>query len=310
MKFIMLGIFFLSINTFSFDQVWYQQNICDGVVKNGTKPGFYKITNAHHFKENGIDYFIQKEGRDFFVKSKLGTMKLQGEIKRVLDFVMVDGNFWVVGETGLVEFNSAGKQVGQFSNFKSARGVYYHPFTDKLYIAAEGEGLSIFDFSQRRFEKIISLSAFGFAGRSKAVSVTGDPRGNIFVVLSSQVKGSLNGLAVYSTVDESVSRYVEFDPVKAGYVDNYASAYYKNGSVFLNNGGWIHEMNKGQLFETKIVLEWHSLSHTAGETFQYVQFRGDLIFDEGMIYGCSIIREKIKGEVRPIKYGKVFSITL
>ena len=159
MKFILLSVFMVSLNSFGFDQIWYQENICDGVVVKGAKSGFYKITNAHHFYENGIDYFIQKEGREFFVKSKLSTIKLQGEIKRVLDFVMVDGNFWVVGETGLVEFNSVGKQIGQFSNFKSARGVFYHPFTDKLYVAAEGEGLSVFDLDRAVFRYLSSVQS-------------------------------------------------------------------------------------------------------------------------------------------------------
>jgi hypothetical protein len=310
MKYILLCVLAFSLSIHAFDQTWFQENICDEVILKGAKPGFYRINQAHHFKSDGVDYFIQKEGRDFFVKSKLGKIKLKGEIKRVLDFVVIDQSFWVVGETGLVEFNEFGNQIRQYSNFNSARGVYYHPFLDKVYIAAESEGLSVFDFNTKKFDKLLSLSANGFAGPSLAVSVTGDPRGNIYIALSSHVKGSLNGLAVYSPVEENIIRYVQFDPIKAGYVDNYASAYYVDGSVFLNNGGWIHEMNKAQLTQKTVVPKWHSLSHTAGETFQYVQFRGDLIFEQNKVYGCSLIREKVAGEKRPRRYGKVFSMML
>lgn len=309
MKYILLCVLFFTHSVTAFDQVWFQQNVCDQVIKPGKSAGFYRIQGAHYAQENGVDYFLQRDGGDYVVKSKNGVVTLRGEIKRALDFTVIKNHFWVVGETGLIEFDQQGEQKSQYTEYKNLRGIFYHPIMDKIYIAGMSSGLIVFDYYSRTFEKNYVLFPEGFPGLSYGVSVTGDFNGNIYLAASTGVEGAFSGIVSLNPSTEEL-RFIAFDPIKAGVIDTYATIHFTKGKVVLNNGGWVHQLSRSQLIKDNVIPDWNALTYTAGDTFQYVQFRGDLIIEQNSLYGCSIIREKVPGEKRPVRYGKVFSLPL
>ena len=131
--------------------------------------------------------------------------------------------------------------------------------------------------------------------------------------MSSWHKG-FEGIAVYNA-SSKVSSQDGYDKRRSGNVGYDTKIYQRGESVFLNNGGWIHAfLTKNILRYRTLKAKWLPIAEDVetpdhrgklNKLRKYRMIKGDFIFKDNQIMGCTQYMEKVDGLKKPLTKAKV-----
>lgn len=297
MKLLVIVMTLLSASILAFDLPQFENDICPRSIVPGRSPGFYSSRPALSFQEANLITYLQKvtvRGETFYrVTNDLGSYNLRTRINDVKDFVVVGENIWLLSGYELIEFDSFGKEVSRH-RYSPNSGRYEKPMGmdlrgDEILIAQGTMGLVSFDLKTKKFSFRHRSNTLQEDGRrSMAVSVTWE--GNLaYVALATASEAAFTGVVVINLDDNSMVNAAAYKQRRYGVLDVQAKVYFKNGKVYLNNGGWIHSFSKLDILTKDFPKpRWQSIAREFQGRRSYAMIRGDFIFDQGKLYGCAL----------------------
>lgn len=280
------------------DLDWLNQNFCSKLIEQGPQTGYYKVNDLLHFNFNQDDYFIQKIMGQYTLSFGEQSLSLVPNPASVRDFVISDDKIYLATSKGLFEYDFlTGKMLGQLNRpepHTAPRGLYLHASTNRLYMANETMGISYFDLTSRKFFLVDDLQSVNANGdQSLSIAIVGDKEDHLFVALTGNTEKGFNGVIVFDPQSNQIVSSSEYNRRTAGVIDPYASIYEMNGTVTLNNGGWIHHLKKSDLLKKKVIKPiWQAIAHQQGTYQQFIMIEGDLIFENNEIMGCGKIYDR------------------
>lgn len=295
------SIFFLVLfcsQVFGFNPIQFEKDQCQQALVPGNQPGFYSVREPLVYRENGGTTILQKVTyRDesfYVVDNGVKTYQLRSDLKKVRDFVMSGTNLWLLDEEFLIEFDGRGRELNRYSFSKSIsktekpRGLDIRE--DEILIAHGSLGLVSFDLNYRQFNQLDLVNTQQAKGqRSLAVSVTW-VGSMAYVALTGNTQYAFNGVVVYDLANGRMVNASGYKKHRHGVIDPYARLYFHKGSVFMNNGGWIHQLDPQELASKKFTKpKWLPIPYNFQDRNQYLRVRGDFIFENDEVYGCAIV---------------------
>ena len=288
----LLSIALMAVISFhSFANEMVKKQHCQPMAQSGKtlKPLFF---------QNGQDlYAIQKRANGFYYFSNhqkgIDLYALEDKIERVSDFFVYKNSLWILSPYLLSELNlETGMILNQYPTHiyprerrNKARG--FHRIGSRVFIASGNEGLNVFNLSTRSFEGSFALNTVQEKGRSYAVHVTGERLSEVFVLMTGATEHGFNGVTAFNFETEKIISAAEYDERRAGVIFPYGSIYMNKGKIYINNGGWIHQISKKTIFRgKKFKPTWLAIRETH-ETPRYMMIDGDFIFEENKVLGCS-----------------------
>lgn len=253
------------------------------------------LTNAplHH---NGS--MLQRkviEGRlSYELRTQEKTSVLKDHPGKIRDFVIAKDHLWTVGDQGLRRYSLDGELLSVFAHpqwrksFQHLpRGLYHHPETSLFYIPSGKSGMVVFSGDESGFLKTEPLNIINEDGhRSAAVAVDGDGRDTLYIAMTATSEKGFDGVLTYDIPSKRILNRAEYKR-RAGVVFPYASLFYSEDKVFLNNGGWIHAFHVSDLAtDSEVMPKWLAMAHGQGRDRQFVMTAGDLIVQGRDILGC------------------------
>jgi len=310
---------------YSFTTQTLSDSLCFNTVEKKNSSNLYRVHRPLNYEYEGIQYFLHKN--EFFSLNQNTAEKKRRFLvdENAIDFFVQEDSLWTLGEKLIERDLVTGKVKNRYPTGpkgveKRTKAKGFHYLEGKVYIAHGSLGIVVFDLSDRKFNYVNSVNTKNSRGYiSNAVSVSGDSPSNLFIAMSSWKKG-FEGITVYDASSNRVIHNMAYDKRNSGNVGPDAKIYHKGESVFLNNGGWIHA------FKTKNILRYNSLKaswlpiveeinisshHGAPKKLKkYRMIKGDFIFANNQILGCTVFKNKEEGFERPISKGKAVSFQL
>ena len=320
-----LTLFMIPGLSHSFSTEALNDSVCSNMIKRKESSNHYIVHRPLTYKHEGNHYFLQKN--KFFSLSNNGgegTDSLSID-EYAVDFLVKENSLWTLGKNLIERDLMTGEVLNkyptapkEFSGMGKAKG--FHQLGDKIYIAHGYLGLVVFDLSQRKFVHTDRFNAKKHRGYpSELVSISGESPSQLFIAMSSWRKG-FEGIAVYNASSKRVVHKMAYDKRRSGNVGPDTKIYQRGESVFLNNGGWIHA------FLTKNILRYRTRKATwlpiaedvetpdhhgrLNKLRKYRMIKGDFIFKDNQIMGCTQYMEKVDGLKRPLTKAKVVSFSL
>ncbi|MCF8059436.1 MAG: hypothetical protein K9K67_09080 [Bacteriovoracaceae bacterium] len=301
MKFYLLVLFFSSFNARAFDPTVFENEYCSKTIVSGNRPGFYSIRSPLVFKNSGTRSYLQKityKGETFYKYTDvLGSIPLRANLSKVKDFVVYNDHIWVIDEFDLIEFNESGRELNRFrftqSQNKSDRPVGMDLREDLILLAHGGLGLVSFDLKTQQFKFLHGVNTTQVDGRkSLAVSVTWQGE-RAYVALTGNMQYAFNGIVTYDLSKNEVINRAAYRQVRYGVVDPGARLYVKEGSIYLNNGGWIHRFSEQDILTAEFPKpQWLPIPHQHNNRNMFLRIRGDFVLESDTIFGCALVERK------------------
>lgn len=298
MKLIVIFFSLISSSLLAFDLNQFEKDICPRSIVPGNSPGFYSSRPALSFQEAGLITYLQKvteRGETYYrVTNDLKSFQLRSSLRKVRDFVVVDENIWLLSDDYLIEFDSFGKELGRYryapntTRHEQPQGLDLRG--DELLIAQGTMGLISFHLPTRKFSfrhRSYTLNEDGRA--SKAVSVTWE--GNYaYVALATASENAFTGVVVINLDNNSIVNKAAYKQHRYGVLDIEAKIYFRNGKIYINNGGWIHTFSKSDIVSKDFPRpRWQGIQRDHQGRKLYAMIRGDFIFDQNQIIGCALL---------------------
>lgn len=296
--FSVIFIALFSLPSLAFDPIQFEKDQCQQAIVPGSRPGFYSVREPLVFRENGGTAILQKVTyRDetfYIVNNGVKTYQLRSNLKKVRDFVMRGDNLWLIDQEYLIEFDGRGRELNRYSfsqtisKYEKPRGLDIRE--DELLIAHGSLGLVSFDLRSRQFNQLDLVNTQQARGqRSLAVSVTWV--GSLaYVALTGNTQHAFNGVVVYDLHNARMVNASGYKKHRHGVVDPYARLYFYDNSVYMNNGGWIHQLDPNELASKKFTRpKWLPIPFPFQDRNRYLRVRGDFIFQNDEVFGCAIV---------------------
>lgn len=280
------------------DLDWLNQHFCSQLIEQGPQSGYYKVNDLLHYNINQDDYFIQKVKGHYTLSIGEQSLSLMPNPVNIRDFVINEDRIYLATSKGLFEYDlNTGKMLAQLNRPEprtAPRGLYLLSSANRLYMANEAMGISYFDLTSRKFFFVDDLQSVNSNGeQSLSIAIVGDKEEQLFIALTGNTEKGFNGVIIFDPQTNQIISSSEYNRRTAGVIDPYASIYEKNGTVTLNNGGWIHHLKKSDLLKKKVIKPtWQAIAHQQGTYQQYIMIEGDLIFDSNEISGCGKIYDR------------------
>ncbi len=261
---------------------------------------------------------INKKGSEFVILQKIGPAKnsyfaiddgnrhiqLYKDMRQVYDFVIYRDMFWVLADGELNVFNAGGEFVKSFSyggssRYSAARGMFV--YEDKLYLAYGDLGLVSFDFSTLSFNFINAVNTWqetGLRSMTTSLAIADD---KVFVSLTGLQQGAFNGVVTFDLSTQEIVNRSAYRNGREGVIDIEARIYLQNDKVILNNGGWIHRLEKSDLYRRSIARpRWLGIPYSTPDGRRvYAMIKGDFVFDGGRVLGCAFIdKSSVLAEIK------------
>tara|TARA_R110002072_G_scaffold64203_2_gene159278 strand:+ start:125341 stop:126279 length:939 start_codon:yes stop_codon:yes gene_type:complete len=280
----------LSINNFSYiDKTTLNENNCKSLVSVDPNTGYSKTNKVLHFKDMDQEFLLQRKSEGFEVSQVddstiVSTILLKKELRSVRDFISFDGNFYLATSMGLLKFSHEGEYLSNLLS-SNLRGIAKEEGT--LFLMAGREGLIAFDLQTSKILYKHSLNTSNDNGHlSASVAVTQDTK-HLFILMTGNSERGFNGILTFDKSSRRILNAAEYNKRKVGVIFPYAQIYNQDDSLYLNNGGWIHQVNKQKLSgNKKITPKWLAIKYSDNTYPQYIMLNGDLIFQDQEILGC------------------------
>lgn len=309
---IFISSLLFSINmTFALDRSVLEAEHCSDMVWPGRSSGYFKIQDPLFFK--GVDglHSVQKvlfQNESILLwRSPKTVVKLRGELARVRDFIIYKDELWLLSGAKLYSFSQRGLKTSE-QQYRSGLSPKDFPHSlvamdNKFYIAHGGVGLISYDPETSAFSFVSALKTFQEKGRSLAVSLAIYKGSSKLVILhAANSEAAFNGLVSFDPAMNIMEHEFAYERRKDGVVDRYGLIYTSGANIYINNGGWIHELK--ELTSGRQRPKWLAIRDENADRASFIRLRGDFIFDDGSILGCGIVRPKKRGDKR---FAKLFS---
>ncbi len=293
-----LFLLVISFSTFSFDAGKFEQEQCQQTLVPGSRPGFYSVREPLVFNNGSFLTYLQKiTFRDesfYVVQNDVKSYQLRSNLRKVRDFVMVDDHVWLIEQEDLIEFDGRGRELNRYryapilSKTQKPRGM---DLRERKILLAQGSlGLLSFDLDSRTFQQLHLVNTQQENGhRSLATSVTWV--GNTaYIALTGNTQNAFNGVVVYDLQSNQMTNASGYRRYRSGVLDPYAKIYFFQNYLYLQNGGWIHELDPQELASKEFIRpKWLPIRHDHQGRNLFLRIRGDFIFDGGEIFGCALV---------------------
>ncbi len=305
----LLFISFLCPSILALNMSTFEADHCKEMIWNVQRSGRFQVQEPLFFESEEGKHSIQRVMYNnepiILWRTPTKVIKLGGNISKVRDFIIHEGDLWLLSREQVISFSQNGKIQGQFT-FQAGLSSRDFPHSlvavdDKFYIAHGGIGLVSFDPLTEAFSFVSAVKTEQEKGVSLAISLFYDKKSSHLVVLhTADSQWGFNGLAAFDLAGNSIVHELEYSRRRNGVIDRYALIYGHDDSIYINNGGWIHQLKK--LSNSRQRPRWLAIRDDRNGRRGYGRIRGDFLFNEDSILGCSMIvpensGTKIKGKL-------------
>ncbi len=284
----------LTKNAYSFSASRFENETCPQTLQERSN-GYYSVRPPLVFQGEDTTV-IQKvsgpEGRFYQAYNSQKTVRLEGDLTNIEDFVVYQEDLWILSDGELFQYSSRGRLLNRYryphwERYEKPLGL--EVYEDSLIVAHGKLGLVQFDLKSQEFSFLSPVNTWQEDDRrSMAVAVTVF-EGKAYVALTGLQQGSFNGVVSYDLGTGEILNSARYRNGREGVIDPRAKIYAHAGDIFLNNGGWIHRHEIKDLLRRRNAKPyWMSIPYQSGNLNRFLMIRGDFVFDEGAILGCAI----------------------
>lgn len=290
MKKITIGLFALFCAQLSFADIssdYLNNKSCKYLGSVDSQTG-YRTTNPVFHSSVGSDYLLQKVNN----KYQLTNVEMDSSVNlsvvegRVKDFHVYKETVLVGTTRGLFEYDLRGDLKRELFNGK-VRAFELDRNKNVAFLIIGNEGLLAYDLLNEEVLFVDELNTQNENGHRSASTGIAQDENNFYIAMTGRSEKGFNGVIVYSKELKKVISKNEYNKRRAGVIFPYVQMYSVGDSVFLNNGGWIHQIKKTQLVkDKKIMPKWRAISYSQNTFRQFIMLQGDLIFQNNQVLGC------------------------
>lgn len=306
----LIPLIFISLSSWGLDRASLEAKHCTDMVWSGRSPGYFKIQDPLFFENSDGVHSLQKiifENEPILLwRTPFTEVKLRTDLSKVRDFIILKDQLWLVAGERLMSFSSRGRLTGDY-RFQAGLRAKDYPHSlvaveDKIYIAHGGLGLVSFDLTSSVFTFISSLKTYQENGRSLAISLSYDQANSKLNILhTGNTEKAFNGFVTFDLGTNTLENEFEYSRRKDGVIDRYALIYGAGNNIYINNGGWIHQLKRLADSRSKQRPRWLAIKENSGGRQSFARIRGDFLFSENSILGCGVIAPKNRGDKRVAK---------
>jgi hypothetical protein len=202
--------------------------------------------------------------------------------ERINGITKSQNSYWLLKDYSVIEMAPNGKILGDYT-FSShlATSKAFSSDDQFLYIAQANEGVIAFDTYNKRVSWKTNVSeVYRNSHRSIPVS-TSVYKDKVYVVMTGMSENGFNGVAI---IEASTGKFVtaaEYDKRRSGVIDPQAKSLFFNDNLVINNGGWIHVLNKATIQNSRTVRpKWISVRNDDPQYPHYMMIEGEFFFDQ------------------------------
>jgi hypothetical protein len=307
---VLISLILISLPSWGLDTATFEADHCTDMVWSGRSTGYFKIQDPLFFQNSEGVHSVQRvifENEPILLwRSPNSVVKLRVNAQKPRDFVIHNDRLWLLMGEKLMSFNERGRLQGEYRFQAGLRSKDYpHSLVvvdDKIYIAHGGIGLVSFDPENSTYSFESPLKTYQEKGRSLAISLFHDETsGALNILHTGNSEKAFNGFISFDMTSKTILQEFEYSRRKDGVIDRYGLIYGRGNQIYINNGGWIHQLKKLTDSRSKQRPRWLAIKENSGGRQSFARIRGDFLFNENSILGCGVIAPKNRGDKRVAK---------
>lgn len=301
----------LSFSAFGSLQNFWESNQAETLCKN------IRVGNNGQFKRkilrtvNNLILTHEDDGQKVIMSVEGQKVnKVFNPHRFVRDIIKHDGKIWALNDYSIELYEMDGNKVGEFNLLDSPSDGQYHNYKARdfallngmLYVAHSTYGLVQFDMDSKKVVKVFSTENFqgNKPTRSMVVAVGSEANG-LYTAITRATPNAFQGIAYFDGSSSSFTKHNAYNERRMGVVGLYPTIHSNETKVILNNGGWVHVIEKSRLKgNKKVTPKWIAMKESDDEGFSYSTMVGDITVVRNMIYGCSTASLPKKGLVNNV----------
>ncbi|MCP4915128.1 MAG: hypothetical protein GY909_18560 [Oligoflexia bacterium] len=290
MRRIAIGLMALICSQFSFANIsgeYLNNKSCKYLGSVDSQTG-YRVTNPVFHAKGENEYLLQKVNSKYQL-TNVGndtSVNLVSTEGRVKDFHILNDRVLVGTTRGLFEYDMRGDLKRELFRGK-VRAFELDRKKNVAFLIIGNEGLLAYDLLNEEVLFVDELNTQNENGHRSASTGIAQDENNFYIAMTGRSEKGFNGVVVYSKEFKKIISKNEYNKRRAGVIFPYVQMYSIGDSIFLNNGGWIHQIKKSQLVnDKKIMPKWRAISYSQNTFRQFIMLQGDLIFQNNNVLGC------------------------